>query len=124
MTGELDPAEEEILLDPASSDDEILALDLDGDGVVSADELAIHAEQSGRGLVGKVAGGKVPRPMAIIATLAVSGVTGGAVGALAWELVVNGSETASANLGQLAALGLGALVTVAGAGKNDRRDEG
>lgn len=105
--------------------------DMDGDGDIDWDdhvlafgELVDSEADQRQGLTGKLVGGKAPRPMAIIAVVATSAVTGGAVAALGYDLIVNGSETAAANLGQLSALGLGALVAVAGAGKNDKRNDG
>lgn len=118
--------------DPDDVEVDFGGVDWDGDGDIDADDLAlgeqmaeldaaIDGEADARqGLAGKFTGGKAARPSAIIAVVGVTAITGTAVAALAYELVIAGSETSAANLGQLSALGLGALVAVAGAGKNDR----
>ena len=54
------------------------------------------------------------RPVTLLATIGLIGVTGGAVAGLVYDSIVNGNAPSIAQLGTLATLGFGGLLALSG----------
>lgn len=61
---------------------------------------------------------KSRRPAALIATVGLIGVAGGAVGGLVYDLAINGGTQSLTYLGTIATLSVGGLLALAGARTN------